>query len=543
MVCSRRYFLETPNTIAVLFVDVATNRKLTYLQLRSSAEQFGRGLQEQWCWCKGDVLAIMAPNTIDIAPATFGALLVGGVVCPINYMYTVDELVSQLTSSKAKGLLTNMACLGVAHKAASKIGLSLDRILLIDDHKPTKAFRHFSTLKGASKCAERVNIDPKEDLAYLVYSSGTTGVPKGVMLTHKNIIANMIQRTIADGNDMDWETERRLSFLPMYHIYGRFCVPAVERLLMYAGIAVLLLAPILNGVTTYIMQSFDLQKFCKTVESENITIAYIVPPVALVLAKSPMVDQYNLKSLRDLHSSAAPAPVGIITTLHKRLGASVRQSYGLSEAAPGVCSQRSTDWNNSIGTCGCLLPSMSAKLVNNGKEVEAGREGEVCLKGPNIFEGYYNNPKATTEAFDKEGWYHTGDVGKFDKYGNLSITDRLKELIKYNGFQVAPAEIESILLGHPAIADVAVIGVWTEARVTELPRAYVVLAPGYKSDRGLEEELHEWYNERVSPHKKLRGGIRFVKVVPKSDAGKILRRVLVEQAKLEESENIVKPRL
>jgi acyl-CoA synthetase (AMP-forming)/AMP-acid ligase II len=293
------------------------------------------------------------------------------------------------------------------------------------------------------------------------------------------------------------------------------------------------------------MQSFDLVKFCQTVQREKITIAWIVPPVALALAKAPIVDQYNLKSLRDLHCSAAPVPTEIITTLHQRIGAPVRQAYGLSEASPAVSAQRIEEWNKPIGTSGRLLPNMSARLMTtDGKEVEArGGEGEVCLKGPNIFKGYYNNPEATAAAFDAEGWYHTGDVGKFDEHGNLYVTDRLKELIKYNGFQVAPAELEALLIQHPAVADVAVVGVYVESRVTELPRAYIVVTAGYKGDEKLEEELHKWFNERVAPHKKLRGGIRFVEAVPKSNAGKILRRVLVEQAKADEAEKIAKARL
>ena len=186
---------------------------------------------------------------------------------------------------------------------------------------------------------------------------------------------------------------------------------------------------------------------------------------------------------------------------------------------------------------------MSAKVVSDGKEMAIGEEGELCLKGPNIFKGYYNNQQATAAAFDAEGWYHTGDVAKFDEHRNLYITDRVKELIKYNGFQVAPAQLEALLIGHPAIGDVAVIGVYSESKVTELPRAYIVLAAGYKGDEKLEEELHSWFNERVSPHKKLRGGIRFVEAIPKSNAGKILRRVLAEQAKAEEAEKTVKARL
>jgi 4-coumarate--CoA ligase len=284
------------------------------------------------------------------------------------------------------------------------------------------------------------------------------------------------------------------------------------------------------------MQGFNLPEFCKVIERERITVAYIVPPVALALAKVPIVDKFNLKSLRFMHTSAAPAPNEIIVAVHKRLGVPVRQGYGLSEAAPSVSSQRSEAWDRPIGASGRLAPNMSARFMSDGKEVPTGHEGEVCLKGLNIFKGYYNNPEATAEAFDSEGWYHTGDIGRADEQGNIYITDRLKDLIKYNGFQVAPAQLEDLLLGHPAVADVAVIGVYSEARVTELPRAYVVVATGHTGDERLAEMLQSWLNERVSPHKKLRGGVRFVEAIPKSNAGKVLRRVLVEQARSEEKQ-------
>jgi 4-coumarate--CoA ligase len=303
-----------------------------------------------------------------------------------------------------------------------------------------------------------------------------------------------------------------------------------------------MLSPLHRGVTTYILQGFNLPQFCKVIEQEAITVAYIVPPVALALAKVPVVDEFNLKSLRFMHSSAAPTPKEVIIAVRDRLGVPVKQGYGLSEAAPGVCSQRSEAWDKPIGASGRLVPNMLARFMSeDGDEVPPGSEGEICLKGPNIFKGYYNNPIATAESFDSEGWYHTGDIGKVDEHGNVYITDRLKDLIKYNGFQVAPAQLEDMLLGHAAVADVAVIGVYSDERATELTRAYVVAAAGYTGDEQLGERLQKWLNERVAPHKKLRGGVRFVEAIPKSNAGKILRRVLVEQAK--RPGNVVKARL
>jgi 4-coumarate--CoA ligase len=218
-------FEACTNIFTVLYIDAASGKRLTFAQLRTAGEQFGKGLQEQWQWRKGDVLATVTPNTIDLVPATFGALLVGGVICPLNFLYTVDELVAQLSSSKAKGLVTNTACLQAAREAASRVGLPLDRILLVGEEDPNRMVPHFSNLRGTSGDAERISINPKEDLAYLVYSSGTTGLPKGVMLTHENVMASSVQMTAADGPDaMHWTTDRSLGFLPMYHIYGMILI-------------------------------------------------------------------------------------------------------------------------------------------------------------------------------------------------------------------------------------------------------------------------------------------------------------------------------
>jgi 4-coumarate--CoA ligase len=305
--------------------------------------------------------------------------------------------------------------------------------------------------------------------------------------------------------------------------------------LTFTGLSALVLSPLHQGIQTHIMQRFDLRHFCKVVEDEKITIAYIVPPVALALAKSPVVDDYDIKSLRIFTSAAAPAPRDVVQEIHRRFGIPTRQVYGLSEASPGVASQTMLDWDKPIGSSGRLAPNMSLKVMHEGRETECGMEGELWIRGPNIFKGYYKNPTATAAALDSEGWYRTGDIGYFDKNNNIFITDRLKELIKYNGFQVPPAQLESLLIGHSAVLDVAVIGVYDEEKATELPRAYVVVVHGHKADEKMRKDLHDWLNKQVVSYKRLRGGIRFVEAIPKSAAGKILRRVLVEQAKKEQA--------
>ncbi|ETI28800.1 hypothetical protein G647_01252 [Cladophialophora carrionii CBS 160.54] len=504
----------------VVFVDVAAQKQQSVRDVRDAATRFGRGMRHQWHWHEGDVLAIFSPNSTDIAAVTFGTLWAGGIVCPFNNLYTVGELVSQLKSSQAKALVTHVACLEVAREAALLVGLSLDRVILVGSRDPKEQFKHFSDVQTSMADVQRVHIDPKEGLAYLVYSSGTTGLPKGVMLTHENIVANMLQAAVMDAQQTHWTKDSTIGFLPMYHIYG---------------IAVLLLQPVFRGVRVYMMQRFELEPFCRLIQHHRITFAYVVPPVVLALAKHPLVGKYNLSSLRMMHSSAAPLTDDLVQMVYKRLKVPIKQGYGLSEASPGVASQPWSEWNKTVGSAGTLLPSMSLKCVADGIEVPFGESGEIWIKGPNVFKGYYKNPQATAESISPDGWYRTGDVGHVDKDHNLHITDRVKELIKYNGFQVAPAQLEGLLLAHPAVNDVAVIGVYSREKATELPRAYVVAAKGYTAGPELEGAISAWLNKKVAPYKRLRGGIRFVDAIPKSNAGKVLRRVLSEQAKKEES--------
>ncbi|KAH6633806.1 hypothetical protein C7974DRAFT_453371 [Boeremia exigua] len=509
----------------VVYVDTAANKRLAFRNIQATAEQFGQGLLANWGWQRGDILALITPNSVNVASVTCGALYAGGVVCALNHLSTAVELAQSLKASNAKALVTNFECLEAVREAANIVGMSNDRILLIDETDSKHEFQHFTSIRSSFPRLKRPEIKPERDLAFLVYSSGTTGLPKGVMLTHANITANLLQTTETEGNFSHWTRDKSLGFLPMYHIYG---------------MAVLVLSPLYRGVTTFIMQRFDLNNFCRIVQDDGITIAYIVPPVALALAKSPLVDNYNLESLRMLNSAAAPAPKEVIEGIYRRLGVPTKQAYGLTEASPAVASQAAEEWNKPIGSSGRLTASMSMKVIQDGQEMGRGKTGEIWLRGPNIFKGYYNNPTATSDAIDAGGWYRTGDIGHVDENDNIFITDRLKELIKYNGFQVPPAQLEALLLKHPAVADVAVIGIYAAARATELPRAYIVLAGGLEGDEKMEQDLHEWFNKQVVPHKRLRGGIRFVMTIPKSNTGKILRRVLMEEAKKEQEGTPVK---
>ncbi|KAI9787956.1 MAG: hypothetical protein M1816_007356 [Peltula sp. TS41687] len=412
-------------------------------------------------------------------------------------------------------MATQASCLEIAKTAAQRVGLPENRIVLIGDGRDGAGrFKHFTAIRNTSAVSRfrRPRITPSGDLAYLVYSSGTTGYPKGVMLSHRNIISNILMLAHVEGVNIAWDRNSCLAVLPFFHIFGLSCQ-------MHQAIY--------NGFTLVVMPRFDLEKFCRAVQSFKITFAFVVPPIVLLLSKHPVVDQYDLSSLRMLTSGAAPLTKELMDAFYRRLKVPIKQGYGLSETSPTTHVCPWNEWDKVIGSVGRLLPNQSAKYISpEGQEVAPGQAGELCVKGPNIFQGYLNNPDGTRAAFDSDGYFKTGDVGYQDHDGNFFITDRVKELIKYKGFQVAPAEIEGLLASHPMIDDVAVIGVYDDTRASEVPRAFVVLAQGVQRGPDTEKEIVQWLNARVANHKWLRGGVRFTDEIPKSASGKILRRIL-----------------
>lgn len=482
--------------------------------MKSTAINFGRGLKGQWDWRKGDVLALFTPNCIDFPPIVWGAHFAGGIVSPANPGYTVDELTFQLKDSGAKGLVTQASVLSVAKEAAKRVGIPEDRIALMGDEKdPDGRIKHFTSVMDVSVEAgvqRRAKVDPDKDLAFLVYSSGTTGYPKGVMLSHRNIVANVLQVT---GGEPELTPEDSiLSFLPFFHIYGLTCI---------------LHQAIYRGIKCVVMPKFAIEDWCRNIQQHKITFSYVVPPVVLLLSKDPCVDKYDLSSLRMLNSGAAPLTREIVDALHDRTKLKVKQGYGLSETSPTTHMQPWADWHRTIGSVGQMVPNSTAKFMGeDGNELPVGETGELWIKGPNIFKGYLNNAEGTKNAITEDGYFKTGDVGYLDEQGNFYITDRVKELIKYKGFQVPPAELEGLLLSNDKIADVAVLGVYREDLASEVPLAYVVPKQGVNASPQLEKEIADWLAAKVANHKRLRGGVKFTDEIPKSASGKILRRML-----------------
>ncbi|KAK3075698.1 hypothetical protein LTR53_000740 [Teratosphaeriaceae sp. CCFEE 6253] len=521
----------------VIFVDPYANKRLTYAGLKQSASDFGKGLRALWDWKKGDVLGVYGPNSVDTPVITWGCHFAGGVISPANPGYTVDELAFQLQDSGARALVTQVPQLEIALQACAKVGIPSDQVIVMGEKDPSGRFKHWSSIRNISGATRyrRAKVDPANDLAFLVYSSGTTGKPKGVMLTHRNIVANTLQITSAESpltsapREGAPEGDSVLAFLPFFHIYG---------------LTVVLHQSLYRGIYTVVMAKFDIESWCRLVQEHRITFAYVVPPVVLLLSKHPCVDKYDLSSLRMMNSGAAPLTRELVDALYKRIKVPVKQGYGLSETSPTTHTQPWEDWERTIGSVGTMLPNQTAKYMSPEEtEVPTGEVGELWIKGPNVFKGYLNNAAGTANALTEDGYFKTGDIGYQDTNGSFFITDRLKELIKYKGFQVPPAELEGLLASHRHIDDVAVLGVYKEDQATEVPLAYVKVRAGLTPSPGLEKEITEWLAQRVASHKRLRGGVRFTEEIPKSVSGKILRRMLKVQYQEEEERGAKRAKL
>ncbi|MGH2698216.1 MAG: 4-coumarate--CoA ligase family protein [Actinomycetota bacterium] len=481
-------------------IDGPSGRTITYKDLLGAVRAMGAGLTARG-FGKGDCFAIYLPNLPEYAVAFHAVASVGGINTTINPLYKADELAFQLEDSKARFLLTVPPFLEPAIQAAGKAGV--EEIFLLGEGEGATPV---TDLLGAGAEVPEVSLDVKEDLVVLPYSSGTTGLPKGVMLTHHNLVSNICQFLGAQG--MDGE-DRFIGLLPFFHIYGMTVI-------MNAGLR--------SGATIVTMPRFDFEQFLELSQKHATTRSFLVPPVILALAKHPLVDRYDLSSLSVIMSGAAPLGGDLAAVASERLGCHVMQGYGLTETSPVTHAAPEDPAKNKPGSIGPPIPNTECVVVDpaSGEEVAPGELGEVWIRGPQVMKGYLNNDAATSSTIDSDGWLHSGDIGRVDSDGYFFLVDRLKELIKYKGMQVAPAELESILLSHPQISDAAVIGVADE-EAGEIPKAFVVLA----QELG-EDEIVSYVAERVAPHKRIRR-VEVVDEIPKSASGKILRRVLKEK--------------
>lgn len=480
-------------------IEGPTGRQITYAQFAEAVRRTAAGLARRG-FAKGDVFAILSPNVPEYAIAFHAVATLGGVNTTVNPLYTAAEVAHQLQDAGAKLLVTIPQFVEKARAAAQEA--NIEELFVFGEAAGATPFAWLLESDGEPP---RVEINPREDLVALPYSSGTTGLPKGVMLTHHNLVANLCQM---DGLNFFHRDDTLIAVLPLFHIYGLMVV-------LNMGMRM--------GATIVTMARFDLEQFLQIVEKYNVTMAHLVPPIVLALTKSPEVDNYNLSKLKTIFSGAAPLGENISRACTERLGCGIRQGYGMTETSPVTHSTPAGEARVKLGSVGPPAPSTECKVVNpgTGSELGANEEGEICVRGPQIMKGYLNQPEATAHTIDTENWLHTGDIGYADEDGYFFIVDRVKELIKYKGFQVAPAELEGLLLSHPAIADAAVIPL-PDDEAGEVPKAFIVLKGEVTA-----EEILDFVAAHVAPYKKIRE-VEFIDKIPKSLSGKILRRVLVQ---------------
>ncbi|KAL9081302.1 MAG: hypothetical protein Q9157_000157 [Trypethelium eluteriae] len=513
---------------------------LTLNTFRLWAKRLAHGLRKAGLK-EGDRVLLFSGNTIFFPVVVLGVIMAGGIFTGANPTYVARELAYQLKDSEARFLIVAEGSLETALHAAHSIGMDKSRVFLFDDGADTfydegagkQGVRHWSHLiatpeEGAAFTWENLTTDDQLNrTASLNYSSGTTGVPKGVEITHRNYVANTSQVAHTARLSPEYEDRtkrmRLLCFLPMYHAMAQtiFGINSPKR-----------------GVPVYIMQKFDFRKMLDCIQKYRITDLSCVPPVVVKLAKDPIVKNYDLSSIENVGAGAAPLGREVCAELEQLWPEgviNVKQGWGMTEATCSVTGWDPGEKSTSFAV-GELNANCEARIMSDDEtnEVPLGQRGELWIRAPNVMKGYWRKPEATTATKTSDGWLKTGDMAFVDN-GKFFIVDRKKELIKVRGNQVAPAELEALLLEHPEVADAAVIGALINGE--ELPRAYIVKQ---LQASVTEQEIQRFMQERTSRNKWLVGGVKFLDTIPKNPSGKILRKSLRDQAKMEVGE---RPRL
>jgi acyl-CoA synthetase (AMP-forming)/AMP-acid ligase II len=467
---------------AVALVDASTGRTLPYGELAQAVRSFAGGLRERGARA-GDVLGLVAVNAPSFAVAMHGALAAGLTVAPASPLLTSRELSAFMDQAGAR---VAVADLGSRPKL---LEAGIEDVLALED-------------LPAGDPIEVASGSP-DAIALVLGTSGTIGLPKCAAHTHAGAVATL--RQYAAGELRRFRGDDVVSgIVPFPHMFG----------------SVMLSSALRAGARMVTLPRFEPEAFLRMVQEHRVTVAVVVPPIARFLAQHPLVDRYDLSSLRFVLIGAAPCPAELEEACSRRLGCAVGQGLGMTEAAPIALPEEPVVH----GSVGRLVPDTEAMVVDpdSGARLDPGRTGELWLRGPQVMRGYRGDAEATAATIDRDGWLHSGDLGHFDAKGNLFLVDRLKELIKSRGYQVAPAQLEAELAAHPAVADAAVVG-RPDEEAGEVPVAYVVLrtcvAPG---------ELAAWVAERVAPYKRL-ADVIVVDEIPRAPTGKLLRRVLVER--------------
>ncbi|KAL1959914.1 hypothetical protein VTO42DRAFT_582 [Malbranchea cinnamomea] len=505
------------------------------VELPKRVEYLARALAQELGWLPNHgtewdkIIGVFSLNTVDYFPLTWAVHRLSGIASLANAAYSADELAYQLRVSRASALFTCVPLLKTALEAAAKCGISHSRVYLLDmppdllqglttpkEYKTVQQLAEEGSRLGELEPLKWAKGQGTKQCAYLCFSSGTSGLPKGVMISHRNIISEITLLKLYESHTRtDEQRDVVLGLLPFSHIYGLSVFSAA----------------IYRGDSLIVLPKFELNTLLAAIQRTRLNVLYLVPPIIVTMLKNEaLMKQYDLSSVRQIITGAAPLGVETAEDLHRIQPTwSILQAYGLTETT--AVATHTSPKDVFFGSSGCLLPLIEARLVGpDGKDIEAyDAPGELLLRGPTIVLGYLNNEKANKETF-QNGWLKTGDeaVVRRSPKGedHIFIVDRIKELIKVKGFQVAPAELEDHLLSHPGVADAAVIAVEDHA-AGELPKAFVVKAKGVtSSDEELARDIQKHVEQHKAHYKWLRGGVEFIDAIPKSPSGKILRRYL-----------------
>lgn len=501
-------------------INGATDEIFTYADVELTSRKVASGLSKLGLQ-QGETIMILLPNSPEFVFAFLGASYLGAISTMANPLFTPAEVVKQAKASSAKLIITQ-ACYVEKVKdfaCGGELTTGGGRIKVVCTDSPPEGCLHFSELTNADENdMPHVEISP-DDAVALPYSSGTTGLPKGVMLTHKGLVTSVAQQVDGDNPNLYMHSEDvLLCVLPLFHIYSLNSI---------------LLCGLRAGSAILIMQKFSIVPFLELIQKYKVTIGPFVPPIVLEIAKSPVVDNYDLSSVRTVMSGAAPLGKELEDAVRAKFpNAKLGQGYGMTEAGPvlAMCLAFAKEpFEIKSGACGTVVRNAEMKIVDpeTGSSLPRNQPGEICIRGDQIMKGYLNDPEATEKTIDKEGWLHTGDIGYIDDDDELFIVDRLKELIKYKGFQVAPAELEALLITHPCIKDAAVVPMKDDA-AGEVPVAFVVRSSSSNGDDSTtitEDAIKEFISKQVIFYKRIKR-VFFVEVIPKSPSGKILRKDL-----------------
>ncbi|VUC36603.1 unnamed protein product [Clonostachys rosea] len=502
------------------FTDAITGEHISYSNVKTHTTHISTALVKDYGLGGGDVAIVFSRNTVWYPVAVLSAARVGAVACGVSPEYNVEELTYSLKLSKAKFIFTTEGGLERAYAAASNAGIAHDNVILLEPGTKGSKTSLQDLKRRGQQYGDGGQVSPfklpagktnGQVCAYLGFSSGTTGLPKAVMISHGNVIAQCLQiQQITPASH-----DKGLAALPFYHI---------------TGIVHQLHLPVLLNANTYVLTRFTMEAFLKAVQDYKIKELLLVPPIIIRLVRSPdLVKTFDLKHVTRFSSGAAPLSQEVLTLLQRQFpGTGFKQGYGMTESCSCITAHPPEKYDYKYAhRVGAVVASTEVKVVDpeTGRECGVGETGEIWARGPQITMGYLDNPKATAETYDKDGFLHTGDMGHIDEEGLLSITDRLKEMVKVKGIGVAPAELENLLLGHPIVNDAAVCGIQDE-RAGERPKAFVVLAESAVSEpERAAQELIDFSKSKTARHKWI-AEVEIVEEIPKSPSGKILRRKL-----------------